>query len=95
MPALIPPIAALVLRYGAVAVLGFAAARAIPKLRRDQRVEDALDTVDEGIALRRDAQQINATGRWRRVVRMGQTGPGVEIDATSLNRIRLRKVPAQ
>ncbi|MEL6914786.1 MAG: hypothetical protein AAFP13_09805 [Pseudomonadota bacterium] len=86
------PIGALVIRYGAVALAGYAAARAIPRMRRDQDVEDTLDTVDEGLATRRDGEQVNATGRFRRVVRLGTRGPGVEIDVTTLNRIRMRRI---
>lgn len=86
------PIAAVALRYGAVAVVTYAATRAIPKLRRDQSTEDALDQVEEGLEMRRDAQQLNATGRFRRIVRLGSNGPGVELDATALTRIRIKKV---
>lgn len=86
------PLAGIALRYGAVAVATYAATRTIPKLRRNQHTEDALDTVEEGVEMRRDGEQINATGRFRRVIRVGQTGPGVEIDATALTRIRIRRI---
>ena len=86
------PVAGVALRYGAVALAAYAATRAIPKLRRDQRVEDTLDTVEEGLEARRDSEQVNATGRFRRVIRLGQRGPGVEIDAVALTRIRVRRV---
>ena len=87
------PIAGVALRYGAVAVATYAATRAIPKLRRDQATEDTLDTVEEGLETRRDPEQVNATARFRRVIRVGRNGPAVEIDATGLARIRLRRVP--
>ncbi|MEO0666123.1 MAG: hypothetical protein AAFY97_10395 [Pseudomonadota bacterium] len=86
------PLGAVALRYGAVALAGYAAARAIPKLRRDQTVEDALDTVEEGVEARRDGEQVNATGRFRRVVGIGQRGPAFEIDAVALSRLRVRRV---
>ncbi|MEM6306880.1 MAG: hypothetical protein AAF701_02695 [Pseudomonadota bacterium] len=92
MPAPITPIAAMILRYGTVALATYAATRAIPKLRRNQKTEDVLDTVDEGIALRRDPEQINATGRYRRIIRVGKAGPAVEIDATGLMRVKFRRV---
>ena len=59
-----------------------------------QDVEDTLDTVDEGISVRKmqDNRQVNAALRWKRVVRFGADGPGVEIDASVLGRVRLRKV---
>ncbi|MEL6690139.1 MAG: hypothetical protein AAFP28_07455 [Pseudomonadota bacterium] len=84
------PIAGVALRYGAVALATYAAARSIPKLRRDQRVEDSLDTVEEGVEMRRDPEQVNATGRYRRVLRVGRRA--VEIDATALARVRIRSV---
>ncbi|MEM6944920.1 MAG: hypothetical protein AAF565_14335 [Pseudomonadota bacterium] len=87
------PIAALALRYGTVALVTYAATRTIPKLRRDQETEDTLDKVEEGIETRRDAEQVNATARFRRVIRLGRTGPAVEIDATALSRLRIRRVP--
>lgn len=86
------PIAGLALRYGAVAVATYAVARNVDRGRFDQRVEDALDDLDEGVALRREDDQVNAAGRFRRVVRMGENGPGVEVDITSLTRIRFRRV---
>ena len=58
-----------------------------------QEVEDALDTVDEGIALRRDAEnsQVNGAYRYKRVIRFGADGPGLEVDASVLARIKLRR----
>jgi hypothetical protein len=34
---------------------------------------------------------VNATARFRRVIRLGQSGPGLEIDATAFGRIRFRR----
>ncbi|UWP89058.1 hypothetical protein [Aliiroseovarius crassostreae] len=98
------PIAVVALRYGAVAVATYAVARSVERGRRDQRAEDALDDVPEGLTLRRglgpergpergpECDQVNATGRLRRVFRLGENGPGIEIDAVSLTRLRFRKV---
>ncbi|MDA5095027.1 hypothetical protein O2N63_13135 [Aliiroseovarius sp. KMU-50] len=94
------PIAAVALRYGTVAVATYAIARSVERGRRDQRAEDALDDVPEGLTAHRgrdagvdaDAEQVNATGRIRRVIRFGKNGPGLEIDAVSLTRIRVRKL---
>lgn len=86
------PIAGMALKYGSVALATYAATRAMPYLRRDQKVEDSLDTVEDGIAFRRDAEQVNATGRYRRIVTIGKNGPRFEIDATALTRIRIKKV---
>ncbi len=86
------PIAGLALRYGAVALASYAVARSCEPGRRDQRAEDALDDTPEGMTLRRDPDQLNSTARFRRVVRLGTNGPGVEIDATGLGRIRLKRI---
>ncbi len=92
MPLPLVPIATVALSYGAVALATYAVTKGIPQQRRDQPTEDALDSVDEGLAFRRDPQQMNATGRVRRVVRLGRDGPGLEIDVTALSRIRIKKV---
>lgn len=92
MAAPIAPIASLALRYGAVALATYAATRAIPKMRRDQRVEDCLDQVEEGIELRQDDGQFNGSARFKRTIRMHNSGPGIEVDFTSLARITFRRV---
>lgn len=92
MPLPLAPIAAFAIRYGTVAVATYAFARSIERGRRDQRHEDALDDAPEGVTARRDNEQVNATARMRRVIRFGDNGPGIEIDAVSLTRIRFRKV---
>ncbi len=92
MPLPLVPIATAAISYGAVALVTYAVTKGIPQSRRDQASEDTLDQVDEGLSFRRDAQQVNGTGRMRRVVRFGANGPGVEIDVTALSRIRVRKV---
>ncbi len=86
------PIAVVALRYGTVAVATYAVARRVELGRRDQSAEDALDDTPEGLTARRDNEQLNTTTRFRRVIRLGANGPGVEIDATTLTRIRIRKV---
>lgn len=92
MPLPLAPIAAFALRYGTVAVATYAVARSVERGRRDQRHEDALDDAPEGMTARRDKEQVNATARMRRVIRLGSNGPGIEIDAVGLTRIRFRKV---
>ena len=46
----------------------------------------------EGLGMRRDGEQVIGAGRLKRTIRLGTTGPGVEIDATALGRIRFRRV---
>jgi len=94
MPLPLAPIAGIALRYGAVAVATYAMTRkiSIQKGHFDQRGEDAMDDVNEGISVRREPEQVNGATRFRRVVRVGADGPGVEIDITALGRVRFRKV---
>lgn len=92
MPLPLAPITAIALRYGTVALATYALARTMERGRRDQRVEDACDDLPEGLTARRDGEQVNATGRFKRVVRLGARGPGIEVDATALGRVRFRKI---
>ncbi|RMA43473.1 hypothetical protein [Rhodophyticola porphyridii] len=92
MPFPVAPIAGFALRYGSVALVAYAAARYAAPARRDQRVEDAMDETPEGFCLRRDDEQVNGSARWTRTYRFGQTGPGVEIDATGFARIKVRRL---
>jgi hypothetical protein len=92
----IMPIAGAVLKYGPVAAASLAALaylRAQPG-HADARAEDLLDEVGEGVEATRshEGQQVNSRARFRRVVRVGPRGPGVEVDATFLGRIRMRRV---
>lgn len=88
------PIAVLAAKYGAVALAGYTLARQIQPGRTDQRVEDAFDNLDEGLSAHRprDREQMNGAVRFRRVVRFGTSGPGFEIDASALGRLRMRRV---
>jgi hypothetical protein len=92
MPLPLAPIAGIALRYGAVALATYAIARRVERGHYDQRSEDAMKDVQEGLTLRRDEDAVRSTGRFRRVIRFGKDGPGVEIDAATLNRIRIRRL---
>jgi hypothetical protein len=92
MPLPLAPIAGFALRYGAVALATYAVSRKITRAHFDQRGEEAMDDVNEGLSVRRDADQYNGTAHYRRIVRLGTDGPGVEIDVTALGRIRFRKI---
>ena len=91
MPLPLAPIAGVALRYGAVAVASYAIAAYASHGRRCQRAEDAHDGLEEGVTLRHERGQMNGTGRFRRVIRLGEDGPGVEIDASLFGRIRVRR----
>ncbi|MCB1366678.1 MAG: hypothetical protein KDK00_02845 [Rhodobacteraceae bacterium] len=88
------PVAAVALRYGAVALVAYAASRRVHTATIRQDGEDALDAVPEGVgaARPRDRSQVNAEARWRRIIRLGASGPGLEIDASALGRVTFRRV---
>jgi len=100
MPLLLAPLVPLALRLGAVAAAAlalrrFARAATFPG-RTDQRSEDAMDDLAEGIALHQPAdradgatRQTNTAARWRRTIRWGKRG--LEIDAAVLGRFRIHK----
>jgi len=92
MPLPLAPIAGMAIRYGTVALAAYGIRRALRKGRTDQRAEDALDDMDEGLAVHHPADrgQTNAAARFKRVLRFG--GTAVEIDAAALGRFRIRKV---
>lgn len=92
MPLPLVPLAGVALSYSMVALAGYQLARKVEPGRRCQNAEDAHDGVAEGVTLRREAEQANATARFRRVIRMGGSGPAVEIDASAFGRIRLRRL---
>lgn len=92
MPLPIAPIAGLAFRYGAVALATYAISRNLPATPRDQRAEDAMDDVSEGLSLGKDEEQVNGSARFKRTIRLGSSGPGLEIDATALTRIKFKKV---
>ena len=92
MPLPIAPITAFALRYGTVALATYAVARSVERGRRCQHAEDAHDKIPEGLTARRETDQLNATGRMRRVIRLGANGPGIEFDATAHGRVKFRKI---
>ena len=75
MPLPIAPIAGLAFRYGAVALATYAVTRNLPATPRDQRAEDAMDDVHEGMSLGKDDEQVTGAARFRRTIRLGTTGP--------------------
>lgn len=92
MPLPLAYIARFAMKYGAFALVTYAAIRTVGQLPKSQPTEDALDQVNEGLDLRRNHEELNAAGRLRRIISLSKTGRGVEIDATALIRVRLRKV---
>jgi hypothetical protein len=50
-----------------------------------------MEQMPEGAAIGHAPGQLNATGRWRRTIRLGPNGPGMEIDLSAIARLRIRK----
>lgn len=92
MPIALPPLAGIALKYSAVAVAGYVLARATSHGRLDQPLEDIMDATPEGATLRTADGQTNASFRWRRAFRLNSTGKGVEIDATALTRLKVKRL---
>lgn len=99
MPLPLAPLLPLALRFGAVATAGYALRRWVKAQsfpgRTDQRAEDALDDLGEGLSLHHPqdrggegVSQSNATARMVRVIRIG--GRSYEVDAAFLARFRIR-----
>jgi hypothetical protein len=98
MPLPLAPLLPLALRLGAAASFGLAVRAFVNRHRfpgrTDQRAEDALDDLGEGLSVHRPAdraedQQSNATARLRRVVRF--RGRVYELDAGLIARVRVRE----
>ena len=99
MPLPLAPFLPLAIRLGAVTAVGlavrsFARSHSFPG-RTDQRAEDALDDLGEGVSLHRPADraegevsQTNATARLVRVIRLGNRT--WEVDAGLIARVRLK-----
>lgn len=91
------PVALWAVRAGAAALAVWAARRALAATaapgRTDQRAEEALDDLGEGLAAHAPADregQRNAAWRLRRVLRW--PGGGVEVDLAAVARMRLRRL---
>ena len=84
--------AAQMFMLAAMAVYASRARNAEPKDAVHQQV---LDDLPEGVAAhahRAEAERgVHATGRFRRVLRLGPNGPAVEIEASGLGRLRFRR----
>lgn len=94
MPLPIAPIAMAAARYGAVAFIAYVATRRLQPSAVHQASEDALDRVPEGLSASRahDRDQLNGAARFRRIIRLGSTGPGLDLDAVFLGRLKFKKV---
>lgn len=94
MPLPLVPIAGAALSFGGVAFATWFFTRHVQPARIDQRSEDALDDLPEGLAARRpvDREQANMTGRFRRTIRLPGDGGAIEIDAAFVGRLKARRL---
>jgi hypothetical protein len=94
MPFPLVPIAGAALSFGGVAFATWFFTRHVQPARIDQRTEDALDDLPEGLAARRaaDREQANMSGRFRRIIRLPGDGGAVELDAAFVARLRARRL---
>ena len=97
MPLPLVPVAVFAVRAGLVTAAVWAVRRTFAQAtqvgRTDQRAEDVLDTMDEGLAVHRPADrdgQRNAGFRLHRVIRW--QGGGVEVDLAAMGRLRVRRL---
>ncbi len=96
-PIALAPFAWKAAQLGAVAAIGYYAARrqrgAGP---RDVWRETALNDLDEGLETEATHSEgearLAAAGKFKRGFRLGTNGPGVEVEFASLSRLRLRKI---
>lgn len=88
----IPPLAFLVLRYGAMAAAGFAAARFAPRGRLSPAVEAEMNAAPDGVQICKAPGQLAASAKITRNWRAGRLGPRFRIDGTALARLRIRRL---
>lgn len=87
----IPPMAFIVLRYGAVAVAAFTAARLAPRGTLSPAVEAEMNAAPDGLQMCRAPGQVAAAGKITKTLRTGRLGPRFRIDGTVLARLRIRR----
>jgi hypothetical protein len=96
MPVPLAPIAWTALRAGAVVAVAVIAARkhrqSPQHIWRNAALDDAPDGVEFGSDTSGSRPTGHASARFRRSVRFGQTGPGIELDIGALGRVRFRRI---
>lgn len=94
-PIAVAPLAFKLIQLGGAAAIGAYVASRRGDAPLDAGREDALDAVPEGALFetrsRTGEARADAAGRWRRIVRLGRDGPGLEVDLAAMGRLRLRR----
>ncbi len=88
----LPPLAFFVLRYGAVAVAGYAAARYARRGEFSPAVVAEMDAAPDGLQMYRAPGQLAASGKVTKTWSVGRIGPRFRIDGTALARLRIRRL---
>lgn len=97
-PVAFAPIAWKAAQFGAVAAIAWYAARrrtpaGLREVWREKVLDDVAEGVETDVSRTEDETHLSAAGKLRRTIRLGAQGPGVDIDATGLARLRVRRVP--
>ncbi len=96
MAAPLAPIVWTAARMGAVAAIAYYVKRRTSVQPKNIYRETAMNDTPDGVEVtaQRAEREANAHGsaRLNRTFRLGPNGPGFEIDATALGRIRFRKI---
>ena len=95
-PIALAPLAWTALRLGAVAAVALYASRAAGARTARAEHQQVLDDLPEGVAAHpeRTAEDkaLHGHGRLRRTFRLRPDGPGLEVDAAGVGRVRFRRV---
>ncbi len=95
-PLALSPLAWTALRIGAAAAVAIYASRRSASQPKDAEHAHVLDGLPEGLAAHPHSAEaesgLHGAGRFKRTFRFGAGGPGFEIDAAALGRLRVRRV---
>ncbi|MEM7547372.1 MAG: hypothetical protein AAF367_17725 [Pseudomonadota bacterium] len=96
-PIALTPLAWKAAQIGAVAAVTWYATRhrradGPREVWRERVLDEVAEGVETDFERSTDAARAGGAARLKRTVRLGSNGPGVELDATFLTRLRLRRV---
>jgi len=96
-PVALAPVAWKVAQFGAVAAVAWYAAHkrrasGPREIWREHVLNDTEEGLETDFSRTSDEARAGAAFRWKRGVRLGADGPGVEIDLSGLARLKLRRL---